>query len=322
MILPRHAHGAMYWPAAELELPMPDASPDPRSSLADAFSSLAPPSSDHRRRLSNQRPPRVRRHGYRLCRRAGPPAADRRAQGHPSGIRVPRLALAMRIKVLGDQHSDVQLSRTNLGHVLVDMGRYDEAESLFAAALRSRRAVLGPKHGAVASSTDDTATRDIGGEQRCCGDGLSSRRGCPAARPARRGGQYSSRRVGDAPASLRDHEHQSRSLACRAGDASRADARHGRGRALSARAGRSDAPGPTGQRYEFAQAPNVACDDPVHGRENRRRTEDVARCACGLSLRGDRSSGRFGGSRQRVFRERAEVGHHRSWTSSRHRPSW
>lgn len=66
-----------------------------------------------------------------------------------------RESLAIRVKVLGERHSDVQRARVFLGRALSDAGQYVEAESLFVAALRARTEVFGPQHGAVASSTDD-----------------------------------------------------------------------------------------------------------------------------------------------------------------------
>lgn len=64
-------------------------------------------------------------------------------------------ALAVRIGALGEDHPDVQLSRTSLGRLRADQGRLEEAATLYAAALASRRKVLGPNNPAVAASLQD-----------------------------------------------------------------------------------------------------------------------------------------------------------------------
>ena len=66
-----------------------------------------------------------------------------------------REALAMRIKLLGEQHPDVQLSRANLGRSLLSSGNFAEAETLFKASLAGRRQALGDSNPAVASSLVD-----------------------------------------------------------------------------------------------------------------------------------------------------------------------
>jgi tetratricopeptide (TPR) repeat protein len=73
------------------------------------------------------------------------------------GVPYLRESLAMRLKMLGDSHPDVQLVRVNLGRALQDERKYAAAESLLTDALRARRAMFGDANGAVASSTDDLA---------------------------------------------------------------------------------------------------------------------------------------------------------------------
>ena len=53
-------------------------------------------------------------------------------------------ALAMRRKVLGEEDPDTAISHSELGRLLSDLGRLDEAETQFRSALAIRRKVLGP----------------------------------------------------------------------------------------------------------------------------------------------------------------------------------
>lgn len=76
---------------------------------------------------------------------------------YEEGVPLMREALAMRIKLLGERHPDVQLVRANLGRTLVRTGAFAEAESLHTAALAARRAALGDSSAAVASSLVDLA---------------------------------------------------------------------------------------------------------------------------------------------------------------------
>jgi serine/threonine protein kinase/Flp pilus assembly protein TadD len=64
-------------------------------------------------------------------------------------------ALAMRRKVLGEEHPEVAVSYSELGRTLFDLGRLDEAEAHFRAALAIRRKALGPGDHETATSMSD-----------------------------------------------------------------------------------------------------------------------------------------------------------------------
>ena len=64
-------------------------------------------------------------------------------------------ALAMRRKVLGEEHPDVAVTHSELGRVLFDQGRLDEAEAHFRSALAIRRKALGPADHETATSMSD-----------------------------------------------------------------------------------------------------------------------------------------------------------------------
>ncbi|HSF43172.1 MAG TPA: serine/threonine-protein kinase, partial [Thermoanaerobaculia bacterium] len=64
-------------------------------------------------------------------------------------------ALAMRRKILGEEHPDVAISHSELGRTLFDQGRLDEAETHFRSALAIRRKVLGPADHETATSMSD-----------------------------------------------------------------------------------------------------------------------------------------------------------------------
>lgn len=64
-------------------------------------------------------------------------------------------ALAMRRKVLGEEHPEVAVSHSELGRTLFDLGRLDEAEAHFRAALAIRRKALGPDDHETATSMSD-----------------------------------------------------------------------------------------------------------------------------------------------------------------------
>ena len=57
-----------------------------------------------------------------------------------------RQALRDREKVQGPEHPDTITSVNNLGLVLSDQGKYEEAEAMYRRALRDREKVQGPKH--------------------------------------------------------------------------------------------------------------------------------------------------------------------------------
>jgi tetratricopeptide (TPR) repeat protein len=61
----------------------------------------------------------------------------------------------MRLKILGENHPDVQLVRTNLGRAYQEDRQFAAAESLYVEVLRARTAMFGAQNGAVASTTDD-----------------------------------------------------------------------------------------------------------------------------------------------------------------------
>jgi tetratricopeptide (TPR) repeat protein len=60
--------------------------------------------------------------------------------------------LAIRRKLLGDEHQDVATSLHNLARVLYDEGRYPEAETMFGDVVARRRQLLGDEHPSVATS--------------------------------------------------------------------------------------------------------------------------------------------------------------------------
>jgi serine/threonine protein kinase/Tfp pilus assembly protein PilF len=64
-------------------------------------------------------------------------------------------ALAMRRKLLGEEHPEVAVSHSELGRTLFDLGRLDEAEAHYRAALAIRRKVLGPADHETATSMSD-----------------------------------------------------------------------------------------------------------------------------------------------------------------------
>jgi serine/threonine protein kinase/Tfp pilus assembly protein PilF len=64
-------------------------------------------------------------------------------------------ALAMRRKILGEEHPDTAVTYSELGRVLFDQGRLDEAEARFRSALAIRRKVLGPNDHETAVSMSD-----------------------------------------------------------------------------------------------------------------------------------------------------------------------
>ena len=64
-------------------------------------------------------------------------------------------ALAMRRQVLGEGHPDVAVTESELGRVLLDEGRLDEAEAHFRRALAIRRRALGPADHETATSMSD-----------------------------------------------------------------------------------------------------------------------------------------------------------------------
>ena len=64
-------------------------------------------------------------------------------------------ALAMRRKLLGEEHPEVAVSHSELGRTLFDLGRLDEAEAHYRSALAIRRKVLGPADHETATSMSD-----------------------------------------------------------------------------------------------------------------------------------------------------------------------
>lgn len=64
-------------------------------------------------------------------------------------------ALAMRRKILGEEHADTAVTYSELGRVLFDQGRLDEAEARSRSALAIRRKVLGPNDHETAVSMSD-----------------------------------------------------------------------------------------------------------------------------------------------------------------------
>lgn len=64
-------------------------------------------------------------------------------------------ALAMRRKVLGDEHPEVAVSHSELGRTLFDQGRLGAAEAHFRSALAIRRKALGPADHETATSMSD-----------------------------------------------------------------------------------------------------------------------------------------------------------------------
>ena len=66
-------------------------------------------------------------------------------------------ALAMRRKVLGEEHPDVASSLNNLAGVYISQGRYDEALEHYGRALAMRRKALGEEHPEVATTLNNMA---------------------------------------------------------------------------------------------------------------------------------------------------------------------
>jgi len=66
-----------------------------------------------------------------------------------------RQALALRMKVLGNEHPDVASSLNDVANALREQGRFPEAEPLFRAALGKRKKLLGSEHPDVASSLNN-----------------------------------------------------------------------------------------------------------------------------------------------------------------------
>lgn len=64
-------------------------------------------------------------------------------------------ALAMRRKILGEEHPDVAITHSELGRTLFDLGLLDKAEVHFRLALAIRRKVLGPVDHETATSMSD-----------------------------------------------------------------------------------------------------------------------------------------------------------------------
>jgi Tfp pilus assembly protein PilF len=52
----------------------------------------------------------------------------------------------MRERACGPEDADTLTSISNLGSVLVDQGKYEEAEAMHRQALQGREKVLGPEH--------------------------------------------------------------------------------------------------------------------------------------------------------------------------------
>jgi tetratricopeptide (TPR) repeat protein len=68
-----------------------------------------------------------------------------------------RQALAIRRKVLGEEHPDTATSYNNVGYNLSEQGKYAEAQPLYEKALAIRRKVLGEEHPDTASSYNNVA---------------------------------------------------------------------------------------------------------------------------------------------------------------------
>ncbi|MBD2486217.1 tetratricopeptide repeat protein [Aulosira sp. FACHB-615] len=66
-------------------------------------------------------------------------------------------ALALRRKLLGEEHPDVATSLNNLAGLYCSQGRYSEAEPLYIQALALRRTLLGEEHPDVATSLNNLA---------------------------------------------------------------------------------------------------------------------------------------------------------------------
>ena|GEM_PF-5833597 len=66
-------------------------------------------------------------------------------------------ALAIRQRILGQQHRDVASSLNNLARLYKSQGRYEEAEPLYRQALEMRKQLLGQQHRDVASSLNNLA---------------------------------------------------------------------------------------------------------------------------------------------------------------------
>ena len=68
-----------------------------------------------------------------------------------------RQALAIRKKVLGEEHPDTAASLNNLGGLYRSMGDYAKAEPLYSRALEIRKKVFGEKHPQTAQSINNLA---------------------------------------------------------------------------------------------------------------------------------------------------------------------
>ncbi len=66
-------------------------------------------------------------------------------------------ALAIRRKVLGEEHPDTASSYNSLGQILYSQGRYAAAQPLYERAVASRRKVLGPEHPDTATASNNLA---------------------------------------------------------------------------------------------------------------------------------------------------------------------
>ncbi|NES21187.1 MAG: CHAT domain-containing protein [Symploca sp. SIO3E6] len=66
-------------------------------------------------------------------------------------------ALAIRQRILGQEHPDVATSLNNLAALYESQGRYEEAEPLYRQALEMRRRILEPEHPDVATSLNNLA---------------------------------------------------------------------------------------------------------------------------------------------------------------------
>ncbi|NET59404.1 MAG: tetratricopeptide repeat protein, partial [Symploca sp. SIO2E6] len=66
-------------------------------------------------------------------------------------------ALAIRQRILGQEHPDVATSLNNLAFLYYSQGRYEKAESLYQQALEILKRILGPEHPYVASSLNNLA---------------------------------------------------------------------------------------------------------------------------------------------------------------------
>jgi len=82
---------------------------------------------------------------------------DQPAKAEPLHRRV----LEMWVAVFGQDHPKTALVKKNLGSVLLDLERFDEARTFLADALRTRLALLGDQHPDVALSYADLASVDL-----------------------------------------------------------------------------------------------------------------------------------------------------------------